>query len=165
MKSNFIDRLMVFLSVVTAASAIILTVWDSKLTIEHNHLSVQPDLNIGWSTIGTATVKKYGLYVYNKGSGPAIITSIKYVTKSGSEIKDMEGLTKELKIAQGCVENFSLGKNGTAVSAGQDQALVRFIHACFPSPSILVLEKGVKETKIIIEYESAYGRKFVASNQ
>lgn len=67
------DRITAIVSLFVAVLALVISIWESMMNREHNRLSVLPNLafELNYDANGTS-----GLYLYNRGLGPARIKSI-----------------------------------------------------------------------------------------
>lgn len=70
-------------SLTTAIIALFVAVWQTHESRVHNRQAVTPIINVSASSVGEET----GVYIANKGTGPAILSSVTLYAKSGGEIK------------------------------------------------------------------------------
>lgn len=72
---KFLNDISPFLALVTSIASVVIAIIALLYSIKHNEKSVQPLLRI--YTNASYDDKKFGIYLYNAGNGPAIIRSIK----------------------------------------------------------------------------------------
>ncbi|MEH0739959.1 hypothetical protein H4F05_00435 [Vibrio cholerae] len=145
-------------SLVIAALAFVVTIWQSVLAREHNRLSVRPYLEVlgDFSFDSPISVK-----IVNHGVGPAILKSISaeidgYIIPLESPL-DYQKLISNLHFPNYSMRMFVLDKQ-LALGIGVEQEII-----CFPgSESDQNYRKAVcsKLPNLIFEYECLYGKKF-----
>jgi hypothetical protein len=149
--------LSLFVTVLATAAA----VWQGIITRRHNLLSVRPEIFIQIVGLNAAN-HPIGIFIRNRGLGPARITRVLYTdTFSSISNENEQGFTEifrplvELhKLMDGAqIETL---RPGNIIPSGET---ISFFWIAQPEPNPLLLRQLFSRLQIAVEYESLYRQK------
>ncbi len=167
MKKYLIDLMALFIAVL----ALFLTIWQAKISREHNILSVRPHLVIAHPVL--AKISSYSLksntplkYILsNEGLGPAKIKQVYLVYNKKNfpitTIQDLKLALLKAGINFDPYWGFTIPTKGEYISAGGEEMLLSFPR---DSGDKALLQKLLKVLPLIsfkVEYESIYEESFI----
>jgi len=143
-----------------ALLALSVTIWQGILIRKHNRLSVKPILNIDYNF--SAHIGDIGIYLINKGIGPAVIIDYKvFVDDILLECDYTEIWHKAaplLRINEPWVTSHFL-EPGEGINAGDKLGILIIKKESMDPAKLLKFISSVKRLMIKIEYESIYHEK------
>lgn len=150
-------------SAVIALCALGLTVWQAKISRQHNRLSVTPHLTT-WSHRDSAN-NRYSVELLNNGIGPALIESF-HIQVAGQPIagEGLESIEKALKILfpqYQYVSAQSYVAKGYMMAEKEVRNLVTITFQGEKMPSPEEVENEIKRTRLLITYKSIYKDDFI----
>lgn len=159
-KKNAADRITTVATVIIAVAAFCVAIWQGCEARRHNRLSVQPKLAFSYEFTPTEENQYFGLYICNKGIGPAIIKSFKiYVDNKLMEDKVYGGWDEALSllgINKDWIKVKKLGTTG-ALSQGEKCVLIGVATENQTPERNEALHQALGRIDIRIKYESFYG--------
>ncbi len=149
-------------SAAIALCALGLTVWQAKITRDHNKLSVTPRLTT-WSQRDVAN-NRYSVELLNNGIGPALIESFCiHVDGQSMSGEGMEPIEKALKILFPQYQYASWQSfvaKGYLMAEKESRNLVTIVFRGDRVPTPVEVEHVTKRARLLIAYESIYGDQF-----
>lgn len=100
------ERLSHYAIMVVAVSALVVSVWQVKISQEHNKLSVRPFLNFSSGWDGSIWM----VSMSNEGVGPAIITRVDY-TYEGVTYNQVDDVLKASNLITNRINSTNFGTN------------------------------------------------------
>lgn len=150
-------------SAIIAFCAFWLTVWQAKITRNHNKLSVTPHLTT-WSQRDVANCR-YSVELLNNGIGPALIESFNiYVDGLLISGEGMESIEKALKILFPQYQFASWQSfvaTGYIMAEKEGRNLVTIVFQGEKVPSPVEVDHATKRARLLITYKSIYGDQFI----
>jgi len=153
-----------FIAGIVGICALAVSIWQGMVTSRNVRLSVQPYLSI----VGNWAIndKYFGIYIGNKGIGPAKITSIKilyqgkwydFLSRSSEFLHDLTNNLKEINISKQIVYIFDPGEY---IAEGE---IIPFIYLVDPEiPNGLLFFKNLHGLEIRLKYQSIYDKTYQA---
>lgn len=141
------EKLSHYSVVLIAVLAVVISIWQVRISQEHNRLSVRPymDFFYGW-----ATQDIWQLTLSNEGVGPAIIKEVKFFFKG----KEYERWGDVLKAAH----LYERRTNSYTFTGDTPFAVQKQVH--FLELNTKDLQLNTVGIKVLIHYESIYKEKF-----
>lgn len=142
------ERLSHYAIMVVAVSALVVSVWQVKISQEHNKLSVRPYLDFfsGWQSDDT-----WVLILSNEGIGPAIVKSIEY-TFEGKVYTHWDAILEASGLREYRLGSLNIGLN-SPVATEKTMTLLSLRR----TETQFRADTGVK---MLIKYESIYQEPF-----
>lgn len=149
-------------SAVIALCALVLTVWQAKITRLHNRLSVTPHLTT-WSQRDVAN-NRYSTELLNNGIGPALIENFcihvdgQLIAGEGTE--PIENALKILFPQYQYNSWQSFVAKGYMMAEKEARNLITIVFLGEKMPTPAEVELATKRTRLLITYKSIYGDDF-----
>lgn len=159
-KKNTADIITTVATVIIAVAAFWVAVWQGCETRRHNRLSVQPKLVFSYVFSPTEENKSVGLYICNKGVGPAMIKSFKiYVDNKLMEDKVYSGWNEALSLLGINKDWIHIQKLGTtgALLQGEKCILIGVAPEYQTPERNKALHGALGHIDVRVTYESCYG--------
>ncbi|MCA9741324.1 MAG: hypothetical protein H6695_08455 [Deferribacteres bacterium] len=162
------DQITAIATVSIALLALFVSIWQGALARKHNRLSVKPFLQVE-----TSIVEPFGVWVHNKGVGPAIIATAQ-VYKNGKRIgNSSDSDSADISKRESILAEFGLNKEWINFGFWDAKALALGAVSAGESVQILGLTSKLNkenQQKFIqslqsfglkIEYKSVYAEKSI----
>jgi hypothetical protein len=157
---NIIQQITAFATIVIAVLAFLVSIWQFLALRTHNRLSVRPLLS--YEIIYTKTDVGFGIYICNKGVGPAIITDFKIYVDDEEVKSTRKNLwiesSKILQINYPFIQMHLFG-NGSSISVGEKLPLLT-IDEKINKEQENIFKDALPRIDIEIKYESIYKQQF-----
>jgi hypothetical protein len=140
-----------------ALSASVATIWQGKLTRQHNRLSVKPILSVE----GTAVINEpVSIILKNTGLGPAIIKSYALSVdgkRISAEIADpqLEAM-RQAGLGSHLIRFYSFGE-GDTIAQGESHSLFETVSPQTVQKSIDQIKSAFNRVSVHVNYTSIYG--------
>lgn len=115
---NRIEKLSHYAVVVLAVSALVVSVWQANITIQHNKLTVKPYLDYRLIQQDSLLTVNFS----NEGFGPAILEKVDFYY-DGKHYENIWGVLEEMGEVDNWRGSFNYGAN-TVVSPGTNKLLI-----------------------------------------
>lgn len=115
---NRIEKLSHYAVVVLAVSALVVSVWQANITIQHNKLTVKPYLDYRLTQQDSVLTVNFS----NEGFGPAILEKVDFYYQ-GKHFKTIWGVLEEMGEVDNWRGSFNYG-TGTVISPGANKLLI-----------------------------------------
>lgn len=154
---------------IIAGCALLLTVYEGRLTRKHNRLTVVPRLvaKTDFHTMAAPVAFQMTATLVNAGIGPAIIKSFSVL--NGDKQHSVESFDDSRKVVEQIIGQpalsdwyFFVPLKGHAVKAGEEIVLAKFISVLQETrfSSREELYSALQKVGVLITYESIYGEIF-----
>ena len=142
------EKLSQFVIIFIAISALLISIWQVRVSQTHNRLTVQPRLNIDSGTSTINSQQEFSITLTNHGFGPAMIKGFEIrvdgeIQSNWNEAVAKMGLQGTMTKAANLPEN-------QVVAAGNEQILLT-----------LIGYQGDNRGSLKITYESIYQEEFI----
>lgn len=153
-------------TIVIAMCALGLTVWQTRVTREHNRLSVKPHLNT--ERVITHNPTTLIVNLANNGLGPAIIDKFGFCLRDGSPLPylgdssllhTMALFFTEYPEDELDIVTFHMREN-YAIAAGEKKELLKIVFKCESPPLEDLIDKQLKKVRLVVKYKSIYKETF-----
>ena len=138
---NNVERMSHYGILIIALCALFTSVWQAKITKQHNKLTVKPYLDFSI----VQDNEEHKVSISNQGFGPAIIKKVKF-RYNGKEYADLYDALKAANERKNVIGSFKYGKN-SIVAPGTTKLLIH------------LKERRFRNIQVVILYESIYGEK------
>ncbi len=155
-------------SVIVAALAFAVTLWQAKVARMHSRLSVRPLLVWHSHRINAEKGSRISFSVRNHGLGPAIVTA-RYFTKEGNrfhppglktdEVADFLTYLFAKKIEYRLLQ-YGLPGQDSAIPAGTEIVVADVDFPAIPSVNFDTLNSTTRDVNFVVEYKSLYEETF-----
>jgi hypothetical protein len=152
-------------SVVSALSALVLTIWQGLQTRKHNRLSAKPYVGFSWVN---KPLQGLRCELKNLGLGPALISQIRFfVDNNEVKIKNRESyksLFEALEINKVAtkIEVFHTEPH-SALSVGQSESLIVFCDSSISEGDHKLIASKLRRFSVQVEYKCIYGISYQTS--
>jgi len=156
-----IELIISILAILIAIGALIITIWQAREQRKYNRLSMRPILDI--ESNYSDSLDKIGLFLINRGTGPAIVTNTKfYIDNKQIQDKPNDIWKKILN----SLDLINIGDYtvrymfcGDSYSSNQKSWLLNIDAQNLTKDKITFFKEKIKRLKIEIDYESIYKEK------
>ncbi len=158
---DMLEQITAIATILIAVAAFFITLWQIKSMHKHNRLSVMPILS--YEIFYDKTDLGFGIYLCNKGIGPAIIKSMR-IFIDNIEIKTQQKkiwpeAVQTLNINYPYVQMFTCGDD-VSISAGERLPLLT-INDNISKEIADEFKKALDRINIELLYESIYKQRFI----
>ena len=136
---NRIEKISHYAVVVIAVSALVVSIWQANITIQHNKLTVKPYLDFHVNQQDSQVTVSFS----NEGFGPAIIDRILFYYKD-QQFENIFGVLEEMGETDNWLGSYNYGP-GTVISPGSRKLIINMTGGFH--------RRGVKT---LIRYKSIY---------
>lgn len=140
-------------SMLVAACALVISIWQSYSIQQHNKLSLRPYLEMAFEY--DRREGRWGLYIYNQGMGPAQVTAVQYKV-DGKSYPDIVAFLIALGEAPDC---YTRGNIGRFYKVEDRQVVLRTQNeSCFKQEQ--AFNVMFNRVQIVLDYQSLYGETY-----
>jgi len=156
------------IALIVSLGALIVSSWQYSSQIEHNRLSVRPNVVVTYILEG-GKKERNGIYMANPGLGPAIIKAVSVdvggKSYDATDKRVWRNVFRDLAIVPGCFRQGWV-ESGNTLKSGEEWGLLTMTHADPPvvgehaCPIELLKFLKAEGLKVRVQYESMYGEPY-----
>lgn len=146
------EKYTAFCSIIVAACALVISIWQSYSILQHNRLSLKPYLQPVFNFNANGS---WDLHIFNQGIGPAQVIGGR-LSVDGIQQSDYNAFFKALGEEENC---YTTGAIGRFYKVGDQQVVFRTLNeSCYKTREALFAM--FNRIQIVLDYQSLYGETY-----